>query len=107
MRKLFVLIAAWALVLGTLAGCGGDQSAPAPEKGGELELVLWHNRSGTNGETVDGLVEEYNSTIGAEKGVKVVSVRQDDSIVSSFKTLLYAKDMEKMPYLATLYAGDV
>ena len=33
MRKLFVLIAAWALVLGTLAGCGGDQSAPAPEKG--------------------------------------------------------------------------
>lgn len=98
MRKLFVLIAAWALVLGTLAGCGGDQStsAPAPEKGGELELVLWHNRSGTNGETVDALVEEYNSTIGAEKGVKVVSVRQDDSIVSTFKTLLYAKDMENL-----------
>lgn len=109
MKKLFVLIAAWALVLGILTGCGGGQpsSAPTPEKGNEIELVLWHNRSGTNGETVDALVEEYNSTIGAENGVKVVSVRQDDSIVSTFKTLLYAKDMENMPDLATLYAGDV
>jgi len=115
MKKAFALAATCALVLALLSGCGAKtlpSSGTSDSAGGEpadevIELVLWHNRSGTNGETVDSLVDEYNNTIGAESGVKIVSVRQDDSIVSTFKTLLYAKDMDNMPDLATLYAGDV
>ena len=109
MKKLAVLTLTASMLLSTIAQCASLTTAEAAKTASDdvIELVLWHNRSGTNGETVDGLIEKFNETVGAEKGIKVTSVRQDDSIVSTFKTLLYANDMDNMPDLATLYAGDV
>ena len=131
MKKITALLLVGAMLLALLCACSSttepkadDQTDAAPSTAQDttdaaddtaqdtatdqvIDLVLWHNRSGTNGEAVNSLIEKFNSTVGSEKGIHVTSVRQDDSIVSTFKTLLYAKDMDNMPDLATLYAGDV
>ena len=131
MKKITALLLVGAMLLALLCACSSttepkadDQTDAAPSTAQDttdaaddtaqdtatdqvIDLVLWHNRSGTNGEAVKSLIEKFNSTVGSEKGIHVTSVRQDDSIVSTFKTLLYAKDMDNMPDLATLYAGDV
>ncbi|MDD2959963.1 MAG: ABC transporter substrate-binding protein [Lachnospiraceae bacterium] len=109
MKKTLVMTLAVSMLFGTAAQCASltEISTAKTKSDDAIELVLWHNRGGANGETVDGLIDEFNETVGAQKGIKVTSVRQDDSIVSTFKTLLYANDMANMPDLATLYAGDV
>ncbi len=54
---------------------------------------MWHNFSGSNLEVTDGLINEFNETVGKEKG-----------IVVSVTSLSYASDQnEKLMMIA---AGD-
>ena len=71
-----------ALALGlSLAACGSKPApsgaeTPAGELGtlsGPVELQFWHSISNQNHlKVLEGLVEEFNETIGAEKGITVV-----------------------------------
>lgn len=65
----------------SLAACGSKPApsgaeTPAGELGtlsGPVELQFWHSISNQNHlKVLEGLVEEFNETIGAEKGITVV-----------------------------------
>lgn len=72
----------------SLVACssGKTEQAPSTDSNAKQELVttiekpvtieFWHAMSGTNQEAVDALVEQFNSTIGAEKGITVEPVYQ-------------------------------
>ncbi len=72
----------------SLVACssGKTEQAPSTDSNSKQELVttiekpvtieFWHAMSGTNQEAVDALVEQFNSTIGAEKGITVEPVYQ-------------------------------
>ena len=72
----------------SLVACSSDKTeqAPSTDSNAKQELVttiekpveieFWHAMSGTNQEAVDALVEQFNSTIGAEKGITVEAVYQ-------------------------------
>ena len=73
-----LLVAVMAL---SLAACGSKPApsgaeTPAGELGtlsGPVELQFWHSISNQNHlKVLEGLVEEFNETIGAEKGITVV-----------------------------------
>ena len=79
-RKLISVSLALALGL-SLAACGSKPApsgaeTPAGELGtlsGPVELQFWHSISNQNHlKVLEGLVEEFNETIGAEKGITVV-----------------------------------
>lgn len=87
MKKLLTSLSLLAGVT-TLVACSSDKTeqAPSADSNEKQELVttienpvtieFWHAMSGTNQEAVDALVEQFNTTIGAEKGITVESVYQ-------------------------------
>lgn len=81
------------MAAGLLAGCGGSQAEipqgeNVPE--GAQEVVFWHSFGGALGETVQGIVEEYNEGQGKEKGIFVNAVYQGyegtDKLVLAYQT---------------------
>ena len=44
--------------------------------GAEVEIVFWHSMTEMAGESLEGLVDEFNRTVGAEKGIHVTAVYQ-------------------------------
>jgi multiple sugar transport system substrate-binding protein len=67
-RYLFVCITL-TLILGImLTGCRNDINTKEP-----VTLTLWHNYGGQLKDTMDGLIDEFNDTVGAEKGI-IISV---------------------------------
>lgn len=116
MKRFLALLLALCLCLGLLGACSGnsDVTTDQPQdstnepstSGGKTELVFWHNRGGTAGETLEAIVAQYNETVGAESGVSITAVYQSDS-VSALKTVVQAKDTESMPDMIQIFAGDV
>ena len=94
MKKITALLLVGAMLLALLCACSSttepkadDQTDAAPSTAQDttdaaddtaqdtatdqvIDLVLWHNRSGTNGEAVNSLIEKFNSTVGSEKGIR-------------------------------------
>lgn len=54
------------LLLGLLSGCQNNHGV-SPKK--PVTLNMWHNFGGQMKETMDGMVDEFNETLGAEKGI--------------------------------------
>jgi len=54
------------IFLPILAGC--DNSAKINSKN-PITLTLWHNYGGQLKETMDNMVDEFNDTVGKEKGI--------------------------------------
>lgn len=86
MKKRIALALCVLLVLSCTA-CGGKPSSSAPadsstpsESSAPAENVtieIWHPRgAGANGEMIASSVEEFNKTVGAEKGITVKEVSQ-------------------------------
>lgn len=81
MKKRTVAQALALVMLGTmLAGCGSAQ-----EKGGKtakldpdqpVSLTVWHYYNGTQQATFDALVEDFNATVGKDKGIYVEGYSQ-------------------------------
>jgi len=86
-----------------LAACGGNSPAPGtsgtsgadmtqdPNPGGNpIEVVFWHSFSGANGETLEGIIDEYNKTRGAEHKISVDLVFQGfegtNNVVLAYQT---------------------
>ncbi|MCI8326182.1 MAG: extracellular solute-binding protein [Lachnospiraceae bacterium] len=65
------LIAVFAFIL---TGCGGDKSPLDP--GDPVSLTVWHYYNGSQQVAFDALVEEFNDTVGKEKGIYVQSYSQ-------------------------------
>ncbi len=54
------------LLMGIISGCGNKHGLN-PKK--PVTLTMWHNFGGQMKETMDGMVDEFNETVGAEKGI--------------------------------------
>lgn len=106
MRKNWKRLWAVAFILVvTLAGCaGGDKSPLNPKK--PVTLTMWHNFGGTMQETMDELIDEFNSTVGKEQGI-VINVTAISSSAELQKTLnmIAAGDpgAPEMPHITTSY----
>ncbi len=117
MRRILSTMLAVTMVV-SLAACGGKKAEPetaAPVSGktevdtaSTTELIFWHNRGGNAGELLEQtMVPEFNETTGKELGIKITPVYQSSSdIISKLKALILAKDVENLPDLVQIFAGD-
>ncbi len=112
MRKTFAILTL-ALVLASFAFASG-----AGEAKGKTVVTIWHSAQGANANVFDSLAEDFNSTIGKEKGIEIESVYQGkandvltkvnaatgtDSLPDiAMMDATAATDMNHSPYLVTV-----
>ena len=107
---LFGLCAA-ALALGC-AGCGGSAGSEVPAK--VTDITVWTYYNGDQLESFTKLVDEFNSTVGAEKGISVSteslgSVNDlEASVMDAAEGKVGASELPKIfsAYADTAYAMD-
>ncbi|MBP3043753.1 ABC transporter substrate-binding protein [Arthrobacter jiangjiafuii] len=97
--------AALALALSACGGSGtsGENGAPAADvlenADGVTEVNFWHSMDGTNGETLDGLIKEFND---ANDKIEVKSVYQGDydTTITKYKA---AVQSDSTPSMVQIY----
>lgn len=102
-RKLAAAVLAFGLVA---AGCSGTAQTAAT-KDGTVEITIWHYYNGTQKAAFDDLVNEFNDTVGKEKGIYVeghskgnVTELENAVLASSRKEV----GSEEMPDIFSSYA---
>ena len=108
MKKLMTSLSLMAGVT-TLAACSSGNKEQTPETSeivttieSPVTIEFWHAMSGTNQEAVDALVEQFNSTIGAEKNITVKPVYQGQYTDLKTKTTAALKS-GSVPAIAQAY----
>ncbi len=66
MKKIFSSLLIITLMLGFQTGCNKDHGLDPKNP---VTLTLWHNYGGQMMETMDSMVDEFNETLGEEKGI--------------------------------------
>ena len=72
-KSLLCGLCAAALALGC-AGCGGSAGPEVPAK--VTDIMVWTYYNGDQLESFTSLVEQFNETVGAQKGIKVSTESQ-------------------------------
>lgn len=85
MKKLFALIITLLFLLGVFSGCAN--SSPLDPRD-PVTLTMWHNYGGDMQETMDVLIDQFNSTVGKEQGIVI-----DVTAISSSSELNKSLDM--------------
>ena len=100
-RYFLLLLLAASSFLITLAGCAGDAGDPTI-------LTLWHNYGGQLKETMDALIDEFNDTVGAEKGI-IINVTSISGSAAIHEKLTMAANEEpgapRLPDITVAYPG--
>lgn len=65
-KNLSILAILILIIIPVLAGCGNSAKINSRNP---VTLTLWHNYGGQLKETMDDMVDEFNETVGAEKGI--------------------------------------
>lgn len=90
-----------------LAGCGSGKKKSELNPKSPVTVTVWNYYNGDQQAAFDQLVDEFNSSIGAEKGVVVISVSQGnidtlaDSLIASVKGEAGAQET---PSIAAVYS---
>ena len=106
-RRLGTLMLAGVMTFGLiLGGCGKEKSLFNPSN--PVSLTIWHYYNGPQMAAFDALVEEFNNTVGKEKGIYVTSYSK--SSVTDLETAINDALDEKvgaeaMPDMFSSYAG--
>ena len=101
MKKLLALLLCLILTLGTLAGCS---SSPLDPKN-PVTLTMWHNYGGDMQATMDYLIDQFNSTVGKEKGI-VINVEAISSSSELNKSLsMIVNDDPGAPDMPDIFTG--
>jgi len=90
LKKRFVIFLILALVLATLFGCQRNHGLDAKNP---VTLSLWHNYGGQMKATMDKMVDEFNETVGAEKGI-ILSVTSISSSSTLHEKLIMAANRD-------------
>ena len=89
MKKLFSLIFVLILTLGAFVGC--DRSPLDPKN--PVTLTMWHNYGGDMQTTMDLLIDQFNSTVGKEKGIVInVTAISSSSELNKSLTMIVNND---------------
>ena len=67
MKKAIALVLILALTVCALAGCAAGRLDPK----NPITLTMWHNYGGDMQQTMDLLIDEFNSTLGRERGIVI------------------------------------
>lgn len=100
-------------VTAALAGCGESGNSPLDPKN-PVTVEVWNYYNGDQLTAFDGLVKEFNETVGREKGIIVKSSSQgsvndlETKVMASLKGEVGAAEMPNifMAYADTAYAAD-
>ena len=91
MKKGLISILSLMMILGLGACSSNNGKADEPENGGQeptalvteitnpISIEFWHNCTNIQEEIVNQRVEEFNSTVGKEKGITVTAINQGSS----------------------------
>ena len=102
MKQLFSVMLAAVLALFSLSGCGNG-SPLDPKK--PVTLTMWHNYGGDMQETMDLLIDEFNSTVGKDEGV-IINVTAISSSSELNKSLaMIANDDPGAPEMPDIFTG--
>ena len=96
-----------------LTGCGEGGKSPLDPKN-PVTVEVWNYYNGDQLTAFDGLVKEFNETVGKEKGIIVKSSSQgsvndlETNVMASLKGEVGAAEMPNifMAYADTAYAAD-
>lgn len=105
MKRRWKLLAAVLALILTLAGCAGGGDTPLNPKE-PVTLTMWHNFGGTMQETMDELIDEFNSTVGKEQGIIInVTAISSSSELQKSLNMIAAGDpgAPEMPHITTSY----
>ncbi len=105
MKKRFLPLLLSAVLLLALSGCGEDTLL---EKNDPVTIDFWHVYGEQSGSPMDALVQEFNSTIGQDTGVRVrVSNLSSAAEIGGFlKEAQNGGDLLNMPDLFTCHLAD-
>jgi len=79
MKKAFVVFLSITLLLSIQTGCRNDHGLDPKDP---ITLTLWHNYGAQMKETMDSMVDEFNETLGSEKGIiiNVTSISSSNAL---------------------------
>lgn len=95
-KLLFVFIILFSILMIVLTGC--NESTKVSSKN-PITLDLWHNYGGQLKETMDYMIDEFNETIGAEKGIIINITSISGSSTLHEKLVMAANDEPGAPSL--------
>ena len=95
-RKVPAAICIILIMVSTLAGCGGGEKI---DPSNPVTLNLWHNYGGQLKETMDNMIDEFNESIGIEKGI-IINVTLFPAALLSMKNLLWQLIKTQVPLSA-------
>lgn len=78
MKRKSVYVTAALLTCSMLAGCGGSKDVLDPKN--PTAIVVWHYYNGMQKTVFDELVQKFNETVGAQKGIIVTAESKGDVI---------------------------
>ncbi|NMD37197.1 MAG: ABC transporter substrate-binding protein [Christensenellaceae bacterium] len=70
-------------------------------------VEFWHTLTGVNGAAVEAIAQEYNETVGKEKGIFVNAVYQGNDNSEKLKTLAQANDFKNYPDVAQIAGAGI
>ena len=101
MKKLSALLLCLVLSLGTLVGCSSSPLDPKEP----VTLTMWHNYGGDMQATMDYLIDQFNSTVGKEKGI-IINVEAISSSSELNKSLsMIVNDDPGAPDMPDIFTG--
>ena len=102
MKKLLVLLAVLFCLSFALFAAGAKEEKVTT-------ITFWHSNSGILGEALDELVEKFNTTVGKEKNIKVVSIYQGKAsdVLTKVKAVSQSGNVNEYPSLVQLDATGV
>lgn len=102
MKKLLTLFLSIALLCTALTSCKNESPLDADKP---VTLTMWHNYGGDMQATMDFLIDEFNSTVGKEKGI-VINVTAISSSSELDKSLeLIVNDDPGAPDMPDIFTG--
>ena len=85
-HHIFCIICILVLICGCQAGRMFDRRNP-------VILTIWHNYGGQMKNTMDEMIDEFNETVGAEKGI-ILSVTSISGSATLHEKLIMAADQD-------------
>ena len=103
MKYRIALFLAAMLAFGSLAGCSDPAASLDPDE--PVKVTMWHNYGGDMQQTMDYLIDQFNSTVGKEKGI-VVDVTAISSSSELNKSLtMIANEDPGAPDMPDIFTG--
>jgi len=84
-----------------------EAASPTESTVEPVTIQFWNSAEGAMATSLEYLVNEFNTTVGAEKGITVESVYQGGDVVEKLKTLAQAGDYENFPNVGQIYAAGL